>query len=460
MDADERRLGRRVWWAATAQVASSATNLALYVGLLASTDTNRFGRFVAVLGVYHLALALSRSLISEPLVANGRLGGDAGRDFSWAWARRRHGAIGLTAAGLTVIVGRLVEADGPTTAAVAVALPALIAQDGVRNLAWSAGRPRVAVALDGLWLAASGIGLAALVAGGPVEPEPVVLAWLGGGLISAAVAAVLARRLATTVVGTAETAGTAPARWPVEARRLHQRRRSHGLLIAARNVLPIVVATVVDPSAAGLLKAALLPFTPMLTLFAGLRLVVLPAMQRAAEAGSRPGDEPASTALDRFVLRLVCWYGVGASAIAAATVAAVATVADPVHLGETAEVVGWGAVVAVTTVVIRPLAEGIGFGRRPVGPVRLRLAELALEWAGVFLAVAVAGPSAVVVGWATGMALGGLVWVAAGVIGGGEHRPSISSAAAATADTVAGRARVSPAATTGGPSAPADRRAG
>ncbi|MEM9566360.1 MAG: hypothetical protein AAGA93_27315 [Actinomycetota bacterium] len=468
MDADGHRWPRRVLLAATAQAASSATNLALYLGLLASTDTDRFGRLVAVLGVYHLALALSRSLVSEPMVANGRTGGAADRAFSWPWARRRLVAIGLTAAVLTVLVGRLVSADGVTTAAIAAAVPAMIGQDGVRNLAWSGGRPRSAVALDLVWLAVGAAGLAILAADGPIRPEPVVVTWLAGGLVSAAVAAALAPRLVTTDTGSTGqsaggqvdgvegvgvggqvdgvegvgvggqvdgvegesvegdgTSGRAPIGWrPAEIRvgvgQLHRRRRSHGLLITARNLLPIVVAMAVEPAAAGLLKAALLPFTPMLTLFGGLRLVVLPAMQRAAEAGGdgRAGD--AGTPLDRFVVRLVGWYAIVATTISAATVAAVVGLSETIGLGDTADVVGWGAVVAVITVLVRPLAEAIGFGRRTVDPVRLRLVELAVEWGGVFLAVAVAGPGAVVAGWATGMALGGLVWVAVGL--GGDHR--------------------------------------
>lgn len=437
--ADGRRLGSRLLWAVAAQASSSTTNLILYVGILASSDAESFGRLVAILGVYHLVLALSRSLVSEPMVANDRPT-SAGGAFSWVWARRRYRLIGGAAAVGVVVVGWLVDADRSTVVAVAAATPLLIGQDGVRNLAWSRRRADLAVGLDAVWLVLTAGLLGWLLVGGGLRPIPVILSWLTGGVVSGLVAGRLVPRLladagpnatatptptptatATTVAGTvAPPAALGPAdrSTALPDEQLHRRRHSHAALVTARNLLPIVVATVVGPVPAGLLKAGLLPFTPILTVFAGLRLVALPAMQRAAEAGLGGSNRP-SAALDRLVGRLVGWYGAVAGVAAVVTVLLVEVVVEAlsgsgaVEAGTRPEVVRWGAVVAVITVMVRPLAEAVAFGQRSTPIRRLRGFEIGVEWTGVFAAVALAGPDHVMVGWAVGMAAGGLVWVAA-----------------------------------------------
>ncbi len=416
----ERRWSRRLLWAAAAQAASSATNFVLYVGLLWTAETEVFGRWVAVLAVYHLTIALSRSLVSEPIVAAAGGPADAGTGpaFTWAWGRRRYRAIGAMAAVGVALVGWSVGADARVVVAVALALPLLVRQDGLRSLAWARSRPARSIALDGVWIGATAVGLVGVVALDVVSPEALVLIWLAGGVVSTVAGGLLVDRRDAGPASNGRPAPNRPAVPPpsgesppgLEAR-LHARRRSQAILTTARNLLPIAVAAVAGPAAAGLLKAALLPYTPVLSLVAGLRMVVLPALQRAAEAPAGSG------ALDRLVVRLLGRYLLGAGLAALATQALVAGLGSrygPEALPD-GPLLAWGAAIAVMTIASTVLADGIGFGRRSLPVVRLRLVELTLEWATVLLVARMVGPDLAVVGWAAGMALGALVWTVAGL---------------------------------------------
>lgn len=409
--------GRRVLWAAAAQTVSSATNFVLYLGLLWFASTVEFGRWVAVLAVYHLVVALARSLVSEPLVAAGPPSTGPASTFSWAWARRRYRRLGLGAAAAAAVVGLVVGADRGLVVAVVLVIPLLVGQDGARHRAWAHGRPAAAVVLDAVWLLVTVGTAAGLAAAGWADAESMVTSWLLGGVASWLTATgLVAPRLlrvgdpAGRPDRRADSAGPEVPAQPAE-HRLHDRRRSHALLTLFRNLLPLAVALALGPAAAGLLKAALVPFTPLLSLVAGLRVVVLPAMQRAAAAD-------AAGRLDRFVGRLVLAYLVGAGLVAAATVALVD--AGQRWLGGLEairiDLVGWGAVVAVTICVAAPLADAIGFGRRSVPVLRWRLVEIAIEWSAVFVAVAVAGADGAVIGWAMGVALGTILWIVIGLV--------------------------------------------
>lgn len=442
----ERRWCRRLAWAVVAQAASSLTNFTLYLGLLASSATADFGRWVAVLAVYHLVVALSRSLMFEPMVASARArgrrsrSGGVGGSFSWAWARRRSWVVGAVGAAGAVVVGSRVGADPPSVGAVALSLPFLVRQDGQRALAWARGRPGRAVALDGVWLGVTGLLLGTALVWGSAGAEVVALCWVSGGLASTVVGRLLVEWGPTGASTSSHpVAGMGADHEEGEDRDrdgggavgsglaeswLHARRRSQGLLTAGRSLLPIAVATVAGPTAAGLLKAALLPYTPVLSLLAGLRMVILPGMQRAAD-GRSVAD------LDRFVTRVAAAHLVVGGAAIAASLAVVVTVGpDPGPDGVLQpDLVAWGAVVAVIISVTSPLADGAGLGRRSVGRAGLgrrsghpavsavgrRLVEIGVEWSLVLGAAILFGADLVVVGWAVGVALGSLLWLAPGL---------------------------------------------
>jgi hypothetical protein len=427
----------RVLWAAASQVMSSATNFTLYAALLLWADADDFGRLVALLACSQLALAVSRALASEPMVAaaaplppRGRDGGSA--LFTWAWCRRRLGGLGLAAASGVVVVGWLVGAEPTVVLVLAPALPVVLRQDGQRNLCWALGRPRLAVTLDGVWLAVTGTMLAGLVVGGFHRPLPVVVAWALGGLASGLVGRVLIERRAAPPARSGDGSPTAdrPAEpgATLDDRRLHARRRSHALLTSARNLLPIVVATLVSPAAAGLLKAGVMPFAPILSLVAGLRPVVLPAMQRAAER-----EASGEGGFERFVARLLALYATAAGGAVALTVLVGSVVVDrfdvPPSISRGSLL--WGGAIALTTVLSVVLADAIGFGRRAVPPITCRLGEIAVEWTTVLAVSMLIGPHRAVAGWAVGQALGALVWLAPSLAGPQRPDPAPGSPAPA-----------------------------
>jgi hypothetical protein len=244
--------------------------------------------------------------------------------------------------------------------------------------------------------------------GGFDRPGLVVGAGVAGGVVSGLVGWALV-----------ETDPDRPAEYPssLDDRRLDARRHSQALLTGARNLLPIAVATLVSPAGAGLLKAAIMPFTPILSLVAGLRPVVLPAMQRAAARGPGGGFEG-------LVQRLLGWYAALAVVAVSATAALGSVVID--RVGAPASIDGgslrWGGAIAVMTILSTLLADAIGFGRRPVRPVPVRLGEIGLEWATALAVALVLGSRHVVAGWAVGMALGTKLWLVPGLTDPGPNR--------------------------------------
>jgi hypothetical protein len=427
---------------------SSATNFALYVALLVTSDRDSFGRSVALLAVYQLVLAGTRSMLSEPLVASvslevGRSGASrVATDHAWRRCRSGLWMFGFGAALVTVILGVGLDANPVMVAALAAALPILLYQDGLRHLGWGVCRPQLAVGIDAVWLAVAAA-LVPVVIGNPgVGWRSPVLAWLAGGVVSAAAGAMLLgdrperARPFLDVSGTSLDPGVALRVKPAELVRLG---RSQAIQSTAFNLLPIAAAIMISPGAAGVLKAALLPFTPLLTIFAGLRLVSVPAMHQVATVavgggppdGERSGeaveparsDNPAETHLDRVTVRLLTLTLPAAVATALSVIGVGAIFAsrrDAVALGASAldsvaldtSVLAWGGGIAVMSIATKVLADGLAFGRRPVAVVSRRLWALGVEWVTLFAVAWLLSEDLILAGWGVGIALGTLIWLA------------------------------------------------
>ncbi len=415
------RWWRRVAWAGAAQGASSFTNLVLYLGLLRSSTPADFGRWVAVLSVYHLAIAIGRGLISEAMVASARPFDPTNGTFSWGWACRRFWSIGFGASALMGLVAVGLGATSWPFVAVALAMPVIVRQDGQRSLAWARSRPALSVALDSIWITTVISGSVVAVATDRFDGDTVAVIWLLGGVASTLFGFVViergapSRRARSTIdVGSdrvlerlspaGEQSGSLDAR-------LHARRRSYAAIAAGRTLLPVVVALILGPVAAGLLKTSILPFTPILSLSVGLRVVILPAMQRAAEADAAlPGS------LNRIVTRVVGLAGVMTILGVAITVVVVEALPQSI-VGSTVQdnrLLLPGAVLTVSSVVSILLADGVGFGSGSQSVLVRRLVELLLEWAAVFAAATLVAVDAVAIGWAAGAVVGVVVWLSAG----------------------------------------------
>ncbi len=418
-----RRWSAPVGWSALSQIASSATNFLLHVALLLSVDSDRFGRLVAVLACYQLALTASRSLISEPLVAALGVSDHSNPDDPRVSAvgrraRIRLGGLGILGLAATFVLGWQLDLENSILVVLAMALPVLLYQDGLRHWAWGLGRPAAAVALDGWWLAVALIAFVGLqLAGVGSNGVSSLWAWIGGGLMSVVVGLVLLPRL-----GGAASDGANPAEFGESSNQLDRLGQSHAIQNVAFSLLPILVALIVSPSAAGLLKAGLLPFTPVLTIFAGARLVSLPAMNRIAsnagiaettdEADDVATDYSARAALDRATEQLLLVAGTVSLVASLAVVGAVALL-RPFLPGSipAMSVLLWAAVGGVCSIVVKILVDGLAFGRRDADVVGRRLWAVAVEWAVVLGASLLVSEHSVVAGWTVGTAIGAVIWL-------------------------------------------------
>lgn len=394
-----------ILWSGLSQVMSSVTNFGLVAALTVTADTAELGRVSAVLSVYLLGLATCRSLFSESMVASGRPDGD-----TWRWVLRRVSALAVAAIPVAGLVGAVVGLGASTALLLGLALPPLLIQDAWRYRAWARGRPSRAVILDVVWLVVAVVAGGAVVAargrsGAAIGSSTILGVWCLGGAVSAA--------LGSSVVGGGDgRAPTDPAGavrdaaspGPATHRELA---RSQTTAALSFNLMSLGLATVLSPTLAGAARAVLLPFTPILSLVAGLRLVTLPALVRwAARPGGGGGRSPA-------LAHAALGVGLGAPlAIGLAMVVAALPAA-----GAALELVGphlpFGAAVCVLFIVAQSLADGVALGPARAATMRIRLVAVAVEWAGLLVGGGLGGVAGLVRGWAIGLGLAVLVWSAA-----------------------------------------------
>ncbi len=407
---------------------SSTTNFGLTAILAVTVAPAVLGRVVSVVSVYLLALTLCRSLVTERLVAGA--GDTAATVTGWPGAKRR---ILLIAAGATLaslLAGLVVRADGATLAILVAPIPVLLVQDGQRYLAWATGRPGRAVALDGCWLLVSGTAAAACAVRG-VEPVAAVIAgaWALGGTASWLLGLVLiepgARRQPVSTSGR-RTAGSFQGGSSTGASGRYSRLAySQALSALSVNLGPIVVALALSPTMAAVAKSLLLPFTPLLSLFAGLRLVTLPALRRAVDGGR-----------GRQLQASLLGAGVAAALVGSALVVLGLRLVPASHLGDSLGIVlphlPLGAALCVIYVAAQQLADGMALGHGRDRVVGRRLVAIALEWGGLLTGAVVAGVPGLALGWVIGLGLAAGAWLPtprrAGTLGGPVQplAPSVS----------------------------------
>ncbi len=411
------RPGRRwlgpVAWSGLSQAMSSVTNFGLVAALTVSIGTAELGRISAVLSVYLLALASCRSLFTESMVAAERSGG------TWPWAIRRVVATGLVSAMVAAVAGVVVDLGPPVLVLLVAAFPPLLVQDAWRYRAWAQGRPSRAVALDVSWAVISIAVVAVVVVGpfgqsaGSIGPAAIVGSWALGGAGSAALGPVvvgsgprLRSRPSVGSTGPAERveAIVADRSGPGRHRELAW---SQTLASLSFNLGPLVLATLLSPTLAGAAKALLLPFAPLLSLAAGVRLVTLPALTRWANSSTGPvGRSPA-----------LAQAGLAAAATTPlAVVMALAASALPSSVDAIDVVVPFlwaGVVLCVLFIVAQLLADGVALGPGRAAAVRLRLLVTAIEWFALVLGAWLGGVAGLVRGWTVGLAVAVVVWAAA-----------------------------------------------
>jgi len=402
---------------------SSVTNFGLVAALTVSVGTAELGRISAVLLVYLLALASCRSLFTESMIAAGSDGD------TWPWAVRRVAGTGVVAAVVAAVAGLVVGLGSLVLALLVVALAPLLVQDAWRYRAWAQSRPARAVALDVSWAVLSIAAVAVVVivtrptgSAGVIGPAAIVGAWAFGGVASAALGPVLVgsgdgsapeadtRPEPGAAVDAGAEAGTAVDAARSGSGQHRELAWSQTLASLSFNLGPLVLATVLSPTLAGAAKALLLPFAPILSLVAGVRLVTLPALARWAN--SSPGPAGRSPALTQAALAAVATTP---PALAMAAVAA--SLPASVDAVEVVRPHIWaGVALCVLFIVAQLLADGVALGPGRAAAVRLRLLATAIEWFGLLLGAWLGGVAGLVRGWTVGLAVAVGVWAVALVL--------------------------------------------
>ena len=373
-----------------AQGLSSASNLFVQAGLALTLAPGAFGSLVVGFSVYYFALALVRAFVGDPLVALSEPGeedisrceviresddadvGPVGLDAIWSRLRARLAAISLAA---VILIGVVAIAAGSVRvelAVLAAAVPVLLAQDAYRYLAWARHRATIVLALDGVWLISSValVGGCAVGLGSSIVTGRLILAaWCGGGVLSA----VLARRLRPASVSGRPWWRWRPADQSDDLDLAQSLSWTQAVLAVDANGLPVVVAGVAGATLSGGLRTATLPFMPVTTAVAALRVLALPRLGAAVASGrGRP-----------VVTRIALGFGAIGLGASGAMLGLLALAPDR-WLGPSGRMVEpWfalGAVVVVARVVNLPLSDVLALGAGTRRAIVCRLSVSGLAW--------------------------------------------------------------------------------
>lgn len=182
----------RAGWTVIDQALSSLSNLLLSILVARAVDTEAFGAFTVAFTVYSVAVLISRSLTSQPLMM--RFAAVDAEEFRSAAAMSSGAAsaLGFALGTVVLILGLALGGSvGTALLAVALLLPGLLVQDVWRIAFFAQRRPEMAVVIDAAWMVLQVAGVAVFLAVDVESAVPYVIAW---GLAGAAAAALGAYR--------------------------------------------------------------------------------------------------------------------------------------------------------------------------------------------------------------------------------------------------------------------------
>ncbi len=268
----------RTSWALADQVLSSGTNFVLTVFAARLLGPDHFGVFALLSAAFIVASGVIRGLSGEPLMVL----------FSGVrFAEREAAARRATGAAVTfgVVVGvpvLLTAAAAPVPGRAAllvlgVAFPGLILQDALRYALITLGRPKAAFASDAIWALVE-FPLIGLVAVSGPTLAPLVGAWCAGGVVAGVVVAAGTRVWPTFAV----------RGWIAEHGAMGLRFAADFVISQAGGQIAIFALGLFAGAAqAGTFRVSQAVFGPLVILFVGARVAVLPELIRLGD--SAPG---------------------------------------------------------------------------------------------------------------------------------------------------------------------------
>ncbi len=415
-----------------AQGLSSASNLVVQAGLALTLAPAAFGSLVVGFSIYYFALALVRALVGDPLVAlagpesladrggDRRTDADCAVEVVWRRIRGRLVAIGALAAALIGAIAIGIGSVRAELAFLAAAVPILLTQDAYRYLAWARSRPGVVLVLDGVWVVSSlSLVLVTVLGSGAsaVTARLILVAWCGGGIVSV----LLARRLLSlpTRIGPRPSDNDRQT-----VGHPHDLARSlswtQAILAVDANGLPIVVAALAGATVSGGLRAVTLPFMPVATVVVALRVLALPRLQAAANAGR-------GRLVAGRVALVFAAIGIGASAV---TLGLLSFMPER-WLGPSGRLVEpWfalGAVIVVGRLINLPLSDVLALGAARGRAMACRLGASILGWAATIGGALLFGLHGAITAWAGASIISIVVWAMAVVGATGPEEGELSS---------------------------------
>lgn len=262
-----RRLGHLAGWSVVSQAASAASNSAVELGLALFGGVTVLGSWALYYAGAQTMLYLVRAAASEPLLAEPSPPGDLAHE-------PRAGAyltvVTAVALPLGAAVGVAAAITGsPALAFMALAVPALLVQDGLRYLCFWALRPRTAAAVDLVWLAVSAGGILVIRAH-PTESTAVAV-WAAGAAASGVVGAALVRPRART---------GALAWWQGVRRLALATTTDTAMYLASNQWLWFWMSATAGSAALGAYRVAALVANPVMLLFLASQTLIIPGVAR------------------------------------------------------------------------------------------------------------------------------------------------------------------------------------
>lgn len=239
---------RKAGWNLGDQILSAASNVLLSIVVARSVDAPTFGAFAIAFVVFGIGIALSRSVVGQPLQIRYAAASPPQQQSA---IRRAHGlavVLGLIMTAICLVAA--VPATGALASALvalAVCLPGLLLQDAQRLAFFAIGKAWGAVVIDAIWTVAQFGALAALITLGYTRVDVLILAWGASAALAAVVGIVLLR---------AVPALTAAWGWLVEVRDLVRYLLAEYFLgLGASQLSVLLVGGIASQQAVGSIRA-------------------------------------------------------------------------------------------------------------------------------------------------------------------------------------------------------------
>jgi O-antigen/teichoic acid export membrane protein len=267
-----RTVSTRAAWGVADQAFSSLTNFALSAIVARNVTPDAFGGFAIVFATYLLALGISRSVNTLPLLV--RFTGVEDHEWREAAAAATGTAIVAGAIGsvLCFAGAALFPATRGPVLALAVTLPLLLLQDSWRHAFLARGTPSAAFWNDVAWAVFLVPGLAIPITSGTQSAVPFVLGWglAGGaaGLVGVVQARVLPRPFRSTT--------WSRTHWDLGGRQLGEFVANSG----SNQFVMYAAGAIGGLVAAGALRAGQVLLGPLNVAFQGIWIVAIPEQVR------------------------------------------------------------------------------------------------------------------------------------------------------------------------------------